>query len=76
MASWTRPGKSPVKSHPSDLNMLQAFQLLDTDNKGRVSPEGIESVLCHDSGNDPKEVARLMAEVGQDGRVGIYFPYF
>jgi len=71
MTNWAKLERSPDQSNLDDLSMLQAFQLLDTDDSDRVSPAGIKRVLCGDDGTDPKVVDRLISEVGKDesGRV-------
>ncbi|CAN6586452.1 hypothetical protein FF1_014323 [Malus domestica] len=64
------PQKSGVWSHFSaDLDVAQAFKLIDRDNDGVVSRKELEALL-YQLGNDPpsqEEVTLMLSEVDRDG---------
>ena len=51
----------------TDQRLKQAFELFDADKSGALSPDEIKEVLCFDSGVDPEEVDRIIAEVDENG---------
>lgn len=57
----------------ADLDMAQAFKLIDRDNDGVVSRKELEALLCR-LGNDPpsqEEVTLMLSEVDRDGNGSI-----
>lgn len=44
-----------------------AFQMIDKDQSGSLSPDEIKEFLCFDKSIDPEEVANMIAEADQNG---------
>ena len=55
------------KSYLTEQRLKMAFQMIDKDQSGSLSPEEINEFLCFDKSIDPKEVANMIAEADQNG---------
>ena len=55
------------KSYLTEQRLKMAFQMIDKDQSGSLSPEEIKEFLCFDKSIDPKEVANMIAEADQNG---------
>ena len=55
------------KSYLTEQRLKMAFQMIDKDQSGSLSPEKINEFLCFDKSIDPKEVANMIAEADQNG---------
>ena len=64
------------KTHEHTERLKMAFQMIDKDKSGSLSPDEIKEFLCFDEAIDPKEVEDMIAEADENGDGEIQFDEF